>query len=95
MKLIRDKYALIIDSQRLSTVKNDSEKFIFLSEKISEELEELADTAFTDVEEFADVIEVLYAMAAFKGIYKDEIEITRLKKFDEKGGFEKWLVLKD
>jgi predicted house-cleaning noncanonical NTP pyrophosphatase (MazG superfamily) len=34
-------------------------------------------------------------MADFQGVSKDEIEIARLKKLDERGGFKKCLVLKD
>lgn len=94
-KLIRDKYDSIIEGERLTKAQNPSETFILLREKISEELTELADTAFNDIYEYADVIEVLYAMADFQGISKDEIEIARLKKLDEKGGFRKCLVLKD
>ena len=94
-KLIRDKYDSIIESERLTISKNPSETFIFLTAKIKEELGELADTAFNDVDEYADVIEVLYAMANFQGLSKDEIEIARLKKLDEKGGFKKCLILKD
>ena len=95
MKLIRDKYESIIESERLTKTKNQSETFILLREKINEELGELAETAFNDVYEYADVIEVLYAMADLQGLSKDEIEIARLKKLDEKGGFKKCLVLKD
>lgn len=93
-KLIRDKYETIIESERLRKTQNPSETFILLRDKITEELTELADTAFNDVNEYADVIEVLYAMANFQGVSQDEIEIARLKKLDEKGGFKKCLVLK-
>ena len=94
-KLIRDKYDSVIESERLTICENPSETFIFLKDKIKEELGELAETVFNDVYEYADVIEVLYAMADFQGISKDEIEIARLKKLDEKGGFKKCLILKD
>lgn len=93
-KMIRDKYDTIIEAERLRIVDNPSERFIYHSEKIKEELRELADTAYNDVEEFADVIETLYAMAEFQGLSKDEIEIARLRKLEEKGGFKKCLVLK-
>ena len=94
-KIIRDKYDSIIEADRLRKVENASETFILLREKIDEELKELSDTAFNDIYEYADVIEVLYAMADFQGISKDEIEIARLKKLDDKGGFKKHLVLKN
>ncbi len=94
-KLIRDKLENVIDSERLTTAQSSSEMFILLRAKISEELAELAETAFNDVDEYGDVIEVLYAMANFQGITKDQIEIARLKKLDERGAFNKCLILKD
>jgi predicted house-cleaning noncanonical NTP pyrophosphatase (MazG superfamily) len=93
-KMIRDNYDTIIETDRLRIVDNPSERFIYHTQKVKEELSELADTAYNDVEEFADVIEALYALAEFQGVSKDQIEIARLKKLDEKGGFKKCLVLK-
>lgn len=94
-KMIRDKYDEIIDQSRLEISKNSSETFILLKAKINEELGELAETAFNDIDEYADVIEVLYAMADLQGIYRDEIETARLKKLEKRGGFKKCLILKD
>lgn len=94
-KLIRDNYDSIIESERLTKAKSSSEMFILLTEKIREELGELAETAYNDVDEYGDVIEVLYAMANFQGITKDQIEIARLKKLDKRGAFNKCLILKD
>ena len=82
-KLIRDRYDEIIEGDRLTISQNSSETFILLKEKINEELGELAETAFNDIDEYADVIEVLYAMADLQGIYRDEIETARLKKLEK------------
>lgn len=94
-KLIRDNYESIIDTDRMYIAEDISEKFIFLKDKIYEELEELSETAFNDIEEYADVIEVIYAMAEFQGIYRDEIETARINKLKKRGGFKKWLILKE
>ena len=94
-KIIRDKYDEIIDPSRLEISENSTETFILLRAKINEELQELAETAFNDINEYADVIEVLYAMADFQGIYRDEIETARLEKLKKRGGFKKCLILKD
>lgn len=94
-KMIRDKYDTIIDSDKLRIVDNKLERFIYHIEKIKEELRELSATAYNDPEEFADVIETIYAMADFQGVDRGLIEATRLRKLEEKGGFKKCLVLKD
>jgi len=92
-KLIRDKYNEIIEPCRLKIVDHPAERFILLIKKIKEELNELEETAYNDVNEYADVIETLYAMADFQGVSRDEIEIVRLKKLEKRGGFSKGLVL--
>lgn len=92
-KLIRDKYDEIIESDRLSIIDDPIEKFFLYSDKIREELLELRETAYNDVDEFGDVIEALYAMAEFQGISQDDIEIARLKKIEQRGAFKKCLVL--
>ena len=64
-KLIRDKYNEIIEPCRLKIVDHPAERFILLIKKIKEELNELEETAYNDVNEYADVIETLYAIHFF------------------------------
>lgn len=95
MKLIRDKYADIIASEHLDNIEGDTEKNVFLVNKLEEELSELSESHYKDVYEYADVIEVLYALAELNGISKEELETARKKKLDEKGGFNDGLILLD
>ena len=95
-KLIRDKYIDIIDKKDLTFCENDDTlKFLYLYNKINEELGELKDTVFNDVYEFADVIEALYAMAKFQGISIEDINLAREKKNLDKGSFNSFLILKN
>lgn len=94
MKLIRDRYEKIIEPECLSKVKSVSEYKLFLELKLQEELDELAETAFSDVEEFADVLEVLFTIAEANGVGENEILESRDIKRDAKGGFMKGLLLK-
>lgn len=93
-KLIRDKYETIINSANTYKEKDAVKQFVLLNNKVSEELNELRDTAFNDINEFADVIETLYSMAKLQGISIEDIETARLKKLEEKGSFDNFLVLK-
>ena len=93
-KLIRDKYDKIIDDEKLTTTDDTFKIFTLLKEKISEEIEELFQSNFNDVDEYADIIEVLYAMASFRGIPQKKIDTARLNKLLKLGGFKKRLIYK-
>ncbi len=93
MKLIRDKYDEIISSDRLVIVDDIKEQHLFYSAKINEELDELIESDYWDISEYADLIETIYAMAKFRGISISDIEQARIKKLDIRGGFDKCLVL--
>jgi predicted house-cleaning noncanonical NTP pyrophosphatase (MazG superfamily) len=43
----------------------------------------------------ADVLEVIYAILAFKGITFEELQQARLKKKGERGGFENKIILEE
>jgi len=43
----------------------------------------------------ADILEVVYAIATFKNISKVQLEEIRKKKFEERGGFEKRIILEE
>ena len=70
-----------------------TEYYCFLQDKLHEELTELADSKFKDVDEYADVIEVLITLAEYHGVSKVDIEARRIEKLYERGGFKKGLVL--
>jgi predicted house-cleaning noncanonical NTP pyrophosphatase (MazG superfamily) len=43
----------------------------------------------------ADILEVIYRIVKLKGMSKEELEKIRIKKLNERGGFEKNLFLID
>ena len=48
-----------------------------------------------DIEELADIMEVIYAISEFKGAALSELESIRKNKVSKNGSFEKRLLLFD
>jgi len=95
-KAIRDKIPEIIqESGKKCNVKklNDSEFLVQLEKKLSEEVTEYQNDK--NPEELADILEVVYRIAQLQGISKEELEQIRIKKLQERGGFDKNLFLMD
>ena len=95
-KAIRDKIPEIIQKDGyLCNVKtlSDGEFLEHLEKKISEEVAEYQNDK--NPEELADILEVIYRIAQLKGVAKKELEKIRIKKSEERGGFEKNLFLID
>ena len=93
-KLVRDNIPEIIKRDGKSAkihIADDVEYDKRLKEKLLEEANEYA--ASGDPEELADVLEVVYAIAIKKGIHKVQLESMVQKKRNEKGSFEKRIVL--
>lgn len=96
-KLVRDRIPEII-RQRGSApevrVIEGQELLVALKSKLREEAEELC-VADDDhvIEELADVHEVLLALQQQLGISDDELAQVRNAKKEERGGFEKGIVL--
>lgn len=84
---------IIISSGRECTSKalTDSEFLPELKKKLSEELGEYLE--IKDPEELVDLLEVIYRITELKGFSKEELEATRVKKIEKRGGFEKNLFL--
>ncbi len=94
-KLIRDKIPEIIEAtgkQCIIEVMNEVEYIDALDCKLNEELAEYQ--ADKSLEELADLLEVMYAVAVARGYSIDELEKVRKQKAEKRGGFEKWLRLK-
>lgn len=91
-KLVRDNYKDIIPEKNLKVIKSDEVYYEFLKEKLLEEINELQQTDYEDIYEFADVLEVLFSIAKFKGLSISDINQAKIKKFTEKGSFTERLL---
>lgn len=87
-KLVRDKIPEIIESDgktcKTCILSND-EYIDALEAKLNEEVAEYQ--ADKNLEEMADVLEVLQAICIARGYILEELEAMRAKKAEEKGGF--------
>ena len=93
-KLVRDNIPNIIKNQgnkALTHVANEKEFHSRLKDKLMEEVREFLEDE--NVEELADILEVLYALCDSMGIQRDELEKTRCIKKAQKGAFQKRIVL--
>lgn len=95
-KLVRDKIPKIIEeSGKTCTVETlTDEKYIaMLDAKLTEELAEYQESK--SLEELADLLEVMGAVVKARGYTWDELTTVRKKKREERGGFEKRILLKE
>jgi len=94
-KLVRNNYKDIIPEARLSVVDPKSKTYKeFLFDKLEEELQELADTDWTDVEEYADVYEVFLAIMHTHGVHEDDVLKSKIEKSILHGSFSEGILLK-
>lgn len=93
-KLVRDLIPEIITASGktcTTSVLTDAEYLTMLDEKLDEELAEYQ--ASKSMEELADLLEVIHAVAAARGSSFSEVERIRQEKAEKRGGFEKRLLL--
>lgn len=94
-KLVRDKIPEIIrtkGSTPTTHLADDHEYWEKLKEKLQEEVAEfVAGPNFE--EELADILEVIEAICAFKGIDSAALHATKAKKAAERGGFKERIIL--
>ena len=93
-KLVRDRIPEIIrESGKIPTLRvlSDSEYNEQLDRKLLEEVNEYLESG--ELEELADITEVIRAILAQKGVAADELEKACIKKREERGAFEKRLLL--
>lgn len=94
-KLVRDKIPEIIEKNHQSCdieILSDDAYLTMLDAKLDEELAEYH--ADQNLEELADLLEVVYAAAIARGYTIKDLESLRLKKRAERGGFNKKILLK-
>ena len=96
-KLVRDKIPEIIknngDTPFCKTL-TDEENLLELNKKLVEEVNEYltADNS-TQVEELADVVEVIYGILKSKNVTFEQFEQVRNSKKQKRGGFEQKVFL--
>jgi len=93
MKLIRDKLAQRITDAPIRIVMDNKEFKKLLLEKLIEEIGELAESNYKDVFEYADVIEVILAIAHQNGFTANHIDDARREKNRKNGSFIQGSVL--
>ena len=94
-KLVRDKIPEIIEvsGKTFETeILSDEEYLQMLDKKLDEELAEYHQEQ--NIEELADLLEVLYATAKARGYSIEELEQVRNEKKKARGGFEEKILLK-
>lgn len=95
-KLVRDKIPDIIEKSGKKPrieILNDENYKKYLDEKLQEELNEYYST--DNVEELADLVEVICAILKHKNIDLSEFESIRQRKVTERGAFDKRVLLKE
>ena len=95
-KLVRDRIPEIIEksgNKCVAEILSDEEYIEMLDKKLDEELTEYHNDK--NVEELADLLEVIYACAQARGFSLEELEKVRIEKTDQRGAFKKKILLKE
>lgn len=93
-KLVRDKIPDIIKQQGVTPyieILSDDKYLLELDKKLNEEIKEYQESK--DLEELADVVEVIYAICKARGYTIDELQRVREEKCNNRGGFSKKIFL--
>lgn len=97
-KLVRDKIPEIIenDGKQCTTKILDDESYIIeLKKKVHEELQEYEEATSDEeaIEELADILELMHALAKTHGSTIKEVEKIRADKAEKRGGFKDKIFL--
>ena len=93
-KLVRDKIPEIIEKagkKAYTHILSEEEYIAELDKKLGEEFAEYQ--ADKSIEELADMLEVMYAIAKARGWSVSELEAVRREKTEKRGAFEKRIFL--
>ena len=93
-KLVRDRIPEIIEASGKTCkteILNDAEYLQMIDAKLDEELAEYHKDQ--NIEELADLMEVIYAAAAARGYSIEQLEQVRAEKAAKRGGFQKKILL--
>lgn len=94
-KLVRDKIPEIIEKSGKwceAEILSDEKYLEMIDRKLDEELAEYHKDQ--NIEELADLLEVIYAATKARGYSIEELEKVRAEKAEKRGGFDKKLLLK-
>ena len=95
-KLVRDRIPEIIEASGkncVTEILSDADYLELLDAKLDEELAEYHKDQ--NVEELADLLEVIYAAAKARGYTLEQLEAVRAEKASKRGAFEKKILLKE
>ena len=95
-KLVRDRIPEIIENDGKicrTRILSDEEYLKMIDVKLDEELEEYHKDQ--NIEELADLMEVIYAAALARGYSIADLEEVRKKKVQKRGAFDKKILLLD
>lgn len=95
-KLVRDRIPEIITASGKSCtteILSEEAYLAMLDTKLDEELAEYHEDQ--NLEELADLLEVIRAVAVARGYTLEQLEIIRAEKAKKRGGFEKKILLVD
>ena len=95
-KLVRDRIPEIIEAAGKTCkteILSDDKYLEMIDAKLDEELAEYHKDQ--NIEELADLLEVLHAAAEARGYTLEELEQVRAEKAAKRGGFEKKILLKE
>ena len=95
-KLVRDKIPEIISNngEQCTTRVLDNEEYLHeLNTKLSEEVNEYLESS--ELEELADIFEVLYAILDAKNVSKEDLEDIRIAKVEKRGAFKERIFLEN
>ena len=93
-KLVRDRIPEIIEGSGKTCkaeILNDEEYLRMIDAKLDEELAEYHKDQ--NIEELADLMEVIYAAAVARGYSIEQLEQLRAEKAEKRGGFQKKILL--
>ena len=93
-KLVRDRIPEIIEAdgkQCVCSVLSEEDYLRLLDQKLDEELREYQESK--SMEELADLLEVMRAVARARGSSMEEVERIRIRKAEKRGGFEGRILL--
>jgi len=98
-KLVRDRIPDIIKASGkkcVTAMLEHAEYLTQLEKKLIEECDEYLASKDVrgQIEELADILEVVYALAEAKGVTVEELESIRTRKAEERGAFKERTLLK-